>query len=268
MKSSVEHKHLSRQSLADQLHNPSKSSLGRYSTKVLGNAGLGLLLYYEFVNLLFCNMPSSLGYVLRRISYRRLFKSAGADLIFGRGLSIRHPGRISLGHRVAVDDSALLDASGRGAVHIILGDEVIISRNCMVQAKAGSVTIGARTEIGPNTIISSISSIDIGKCGLIGPNCFIGGGHYITDRPEVPMMDLGWASRGPVVVGDDVWMGSGVVVLDGVRVGTGCVVGAGAVVTKNLPDYAIATGIPAKVVRYRPRPGQANDLEQGKAGQS
>lgn len=261
MKSSPQYKHLARQTLADQLHNPSRSSLRRYANKVLGDAGLGMLVYYEFVNLLFCNLPSSLGYILRRIAYRPLFKSAGSNLIFGRGLSIRHPQRITLGNKVGVDDSALLDASSLNPTNITLGDEVIISRNCMVQAKAGSVTIGMRTEIGPNTIISSISNIDIGKHALIGPNCFIGGGHYITDRPEIPMMDLGWASRGPVVIGDDVWMGSGVVVLDGVRVGNGCVVGAGAVVTKNLPDYAVAVGMPAKVVRYRPLPGRDRTFE-------
>lgn len=265
MKSSVQHERLSRQPLVDQLHNPSKSSLGRYANKVLGDAGLGLLVYYEFVNLLFCNLPSSPGYILRRLFYRRLFKSAGSDLILGRGLSIRHPRRISLGHRVAVDDNALLDASGVDTEGINLGDEVIISRNCIIQAKAGSVFIGARSEIGANTIVSTVSSIHIGKHVLIAPNCFIGGGQYVMDKPEVPMMDLGWAPKGPVVLGDDVWLGAGVVVLDGVRVGSGCVVGAGAVVSKNLPDYAIAMGVPAKIVRFRPMPGQAHVPGQGES---
>lgn len=254
MRSSVTNQETSRQSLVDQLHNPSKSSLRRYSDKVLGDVGIGLLVYYEIANLLFCNMPSGIGYVLRRVFFRRLFKTAGADLIFGRGLSIRHPGRISLGNKVAVDDHALLDASGQEAKEIVLGDEVIIARNCMIQAKIGSVTIGSRTEVGANTIISSISRIEIGKYGLIGPYCLIGGGHYNTEKTGIPMMNLGWTSRGPVEVGDDVWMGAGVTVLDGVRIGTGCVIGAGAVVTKDVPDYAIAMGMPAKIVRYRPNP--------------
>lgn len=254
MNTSVPGTALGKKSLASQLHDEQTSPLKRYAGKVIGDGGLGLLIYYECVNLLFCNLPTSLGYALRGLFYRRLFKSAGSNTILGRGLGIRHPGRITLGNRVAVDDNALLDASGIGDMSITLGDEVIISRNCMVQAKAGSVSIGSRTEIGPNTIISSISNIDIGKNALIGPNCFIGGGHYVTDRPEVPMMDLGWASKGPVVVGDDVWMGSGVVVLDSVRVGKGCVIGAGTVVTRDLPDYAVAMGMPAKVVRFRPKP--------------
>ncbi|SMP38339.1 acyltransferase [Desulfonatronum lacustre] len=244
-----------RPTLAAQLNDASSSPLRCYARKVLGDAGPLSLAYYELVNLLFCNMPSSLGFFLRRTFYRRLFRSVGRGLIIGRGVSIRHPGKITLGHRVAVDDNALLDASGLDSEGIFIGDEVIVSRNCMVQAKIGSTTIGSRTEIGANTIISSISRVEMGKFGLIGPHCLIGGGNYKTDRTDIPMMDLGWASRGPVKVGDDVWMGAGVVIPDGVRVGTGCVIGAGAVVSKDLPDYAVAMGVPARIVRYRPKPG-------------
>jgi acetyltransferase-like isoleucine patch superfamily enzyme len=65
------------------------------------------------------------------------------------------------------------------------------------------------------------------------------------------MMEQGLYSNGPVVIEDDVWLGAGAIVLDGVRIGKGCIVGAGAVVTKDLPDYAIAIGVPAKVTKMR-----------------
>lgn len=251
----------SRPPLAAQLNDSSSSPLRCYARKVIGDAGLLSLAYYEFVNLLFCNMPSSLGYFLRRKCYHRMFRSVGSGLIIGRGVSIRHPGKISLGNRVAVDDYALLDASGLESEGIFIHDEVIVSRNCMVQSKIGSTTIGSRTEVGVNTIISSISKVEVGKFGLIGPHCLIGGGHYKTDRTGIPMMDMGWSSRGPLVIGDDVWLGTGVVVLDGVRIGAGCVVGAGAVVTRDLPDYAVAMGVPAKIVRYRSLPGKTQPSE-------
>jgi acetyltransferase-like isoleucine patch superfamily enzyme len=253
--------HPIRPPLAAQLNDASSSPLRCYVRKVLGDAGPLSLAYYELVNLLFCNMPTSLGFFLRRKFYRRLFQSVGSGLIIGRGVSIRHPGKITLGNRVGVDDNALLDASGLESEGIYIHDEVIVARNCMVQAKIGSTTIGARTEVGANTIISSISRVEIGKFGLIGPHCLIGGGHYKTDRSDTPMMDLGWTSRGPVEVGDDVWMGAGVVILDGVRVGKGCVIGAGAVVSKDLPDYAVAMGVPAKIIRYRPVPGNGQFSE-------
>jgi len=65
------------------------------------------------------------------------------------------------------------------------------------------------------------------------------------------MMDQGMYSRGPVVIGDDVWIGAGATILDGVRVGRGAIVGAGAVVTRDVPDFAVVTGVPAKVVSQR-----------------
>jgi acetyltransferase-like isoleucine patch superfamily enzyme len=65
------------------------------------------------------------------------------------------------------------------------------------------------------------------------------------------MMDQGIYSTGPVILGEDVWLGAGVIVLDGVRVGKGSIIGAGAVVTKEIPEYSIAVGVPARVVGTR-----------------
>ncbi|MDQ3796893.1 MAG: acyltransferase, partial [Pseudomonadota bacterium] len=58
-------------------------------------------------------------------------------------------------------------------------------------------------------------------------------------------------TKGGIVIGDDVWLGVGVIVLDGVHIGNGAVIGAGAVVTRNVPDNAIAVGIPARVIGTR-----------------
>ena len=54
-----------------------------------------------------------------------------------------------------------------------------------------------------------------------------------------------------VIIGDDVWIGTRVIILPGVRVGTGSIIGAGAVVTKDVPDYAIVGGVPAKIIKFR-----------------
>ena len=58
-------------------------------------------------------------------------------------------------------------------------------------------------------------------------------------------------TKGGIVIGDDAWLGVGVIVLDGVKIGKGAVVGAGSVVTRDIPDGAIATGVPARVVKMR-----------------
>ncbi|MFP8965850.1 CatB-related O-acetyltransferase [Pokkaliibacter sp. CJK22405] len=70
--------------------------------------------------------------------------------------------------------------------------------------------------------------------------------------PAEALMDIyAVPSNGPIVIGNDVWIGANAVVLPGVTIGDGAVIGAGAVVTKDVPDYAIVTGIPARVARYR-----------------
>jgi acetyltransferase-like isoleucine patch superfamily enzyme len=156
-----------------------------------------------------------------------------------------------LGDNVAIDDYVMLDASGAGEKGVQIGDQVIISRNCVIQGKTGYVHLGRKTDIGCNTMITSASGVSIGTHGLIGGNCYIGGGRYYTERLDIPMMEQGVYSQGEVIIEDDVWIGAGAVVLDGIHIGKGCIIGAGAVVTKDLPDYAVALGIPARIVGNR-----------------
>jgi len=237
--------------VTEQLSKADVSLLKRYQDKVLGDDRLLQLLQYELTTFLFGNLSGALGYVLRKKFYRCLFKKVGSGIIFGKGLVIRHPQRITLGDRVAIDDYGLVDAVGVKEEGLILGEDVIVSRNCIIQGKTGPLVIGKKTIIGPFSSISSVTGIYIGQSVLIGGNCYIGGARYISDRLDIPMMAQGIYSQGHVIIGDDVWLGTGVVVLDGVHIGKGCIVGAGAVVTKNLPDYAVATGVPARVIRKR-----------------
>jgi acetyltransferase-like isoleucine patch superfamily enzyme len=68
---------------------------------------------------------------------------------------------------------------------------------------------------------------------------------------EKSVGDIDSASKGPVVIGNDVWVGAGAIILSGVSIGDGAIVAAGAVVTKDVPPYAIVGGNPAKLIRYR-----------------
>jgi len=242
---------LSKTLLADQLHDKKASSLRRYQSKVWGNRHFFRFLEYELVTLLFGNTSGGVGYLLRRCFYRRIFLSLGSSVILGIGIVLRHPRKISIGDRVAIDDYVLLDASGAGKDGIVLKDDVVISRNCVVQGKTGPVAIESRTDIGVNTVITSANGIFLGRSVLIAGNCYMGGARYISDRIDIPIMDQGIYSKGPIIIEDGVWLGAGVIVLDGVRIGKGCIVGAGSVVTKDLPDYAIAAGVPAAIHRIR-----------------
>lgn len=236
--------------LSEQLNQGDSSALAKYQTKVIGNTKFWAFALYEILIVFLGDIPGAIGYLLRKKLYPILFRETGSGPILGKGITLRCPSRITLGTGVAIDDYGLLDASGTEA-GITLGDHVIVSRNCVIQNKTAAITIGNHTDIGCNTIISSSGGITIGKSVLIAGNCYIGGGRYITERLDLPMMQQGVYTKGAVTIGDDVWLGAGATVLDGIQIGNGCIIGAGAVVTKNLPDYTVAIGVPAKVVRQR-----------------
>ncbi len=126
------------------------------------------------------------------------------------------------------------------------GKNVNIQRNAVIPS---TVSIGDNSGVGPNCRLCD--HMRIGNDVLMGPNCcFYSRNHQYTDADKT-IREQGFTEVEPIVVGNDVWFGCGVIVLPGVHIGNGAVVGAGAVVTKNVPDYAIVVGNPARVLKYR-----------------
>jgi acetyltransferase-like isoleucine patch superfamily enzyme len=149
------------------------------------------------------------------------------------------------------------DGRWRGG-HIHIGSGVIISDGVLLAPYGGRIFMDERSFVGPYSIIYGGRGGDgmgVGKRTMIaGHVVAVPSNHGTVGR--LPMRDQACTSVG-ITIGDDVWIGAGVKILDGVRIGTGCVIGAGAVVSKSLPDYAIAVGIPARVVRIREDTGPA-----------
>ena len=85
----------------------------------------------------------------------------------------------------------------------------------------------------------------------MGPNVTVLTRNHAFSRTDIPMNQQGMSEVRPVTISDDVWIGANVIILPGVCVGRGAIIGAGAVVTKNVPEYAIVAGNPAKIVKYR-----------------
>jgi len=235
----------------NRLNEESLSTLTKYQDEVVGKRGKVALVYHEIVVSCFGNFPGGFGYVLRSIFYKRLLRLMGKGVILGKDINLRCPNRIQLGNRVAADGGCLIDARGGGEIGIIIGEDVIIGRHSAIQAKNGSIQIGKKTNIGPQCVISANNSVTLGEELLIGAFCYIGGGLYHSERTDIPMVRQGMYSKGPLIIEDDVWLGAGSIVLDGIHVGRGCIVGAGSVVTRNLPEYSVAVGTPAKVIRER-----------------
>jgi galactoside O-acetyltransferase len=93
-------------------------------------------------------------------------------------------------------------------------------------------------------------SIIIGNNCLIGPNVIFRTASHKFDRVDTPIWQQGH-KIGNIILEDDVWVASNVVIIGNVKIGKGAIIGAGAVVTKDIPPYAIAYGVPAKVSRFR-----------------
>ena len=249
------------QTVRERLAGAEQSALRAYRDLVVGEAGLGHFALYEFLTSTVGPVPGGLGLVLRRRLYPRLLGAAGRGPILGHGLTLRHPRRIRLGDRVTVDDYALLDARGAGAEGLRLGDRVIVNRNAMLKCKAGPIAVGARSIIGSNSSIVSLSGVELGEAVLLASNCSISAGAYPTDDPTTPMLDQGAYSKGPIRIGDDVWIGTGAMILGRVTVGAHAIVAAGAVVTRDVPEGVIVGGVPARVIRTR---GSADDRSLGR----
>lgn len=114
----------------------------------------------------------------------------------------------------------------------------------------GKIKIGCHTEIGLNCVIYSSEYVEIGNNSLLAANCYIIDSNHGIAKDEI-IRNQKAIVKGPVIIGEDVWLGAGVKVLSGVQIGKGAVIGAGAVVNSHIPEYAIAVGVPAKVIGYR-----------------
>lgn len=245
-------KDIAKENLSQVLHRKPGGSLTAYRAKVMGSRpGLLALLRYELAALVCLNLGGGLGYLLRKKMLAPLFMACGRGVILGRALIVRKPGYIVIGDHVALDEGVMLDGGCEGSPALTIGDNTIISKGCIIQAKTGPVVISENCDIGAHTILSSISGLTLDPSVLIAGNCYIGGARYHLNDLNCPIMEQGIYSRGPVRIGAGSWIGASVTILDGVTIGRGCVIGAGSLVAGDIPDYAVAVGVPARVLRRR-----------------
>jgi acetyltransferase-like isoleucine patch superfamily enzyme len=143
-----------------------------------------------------------------------------------------------------------------GARHIFIGARTLIGRNAMLLALdryAGetyepAMRIGDDTRIGQNFLASCTGEFRIGSRVVISQNVHVGDTLHRYDDPDTPVIDQPM-TRGYVIVADDAFVGVNAVILPNVRVGRHAVIGAGAVVTTDVPDFCVAAGNPARILR-------------------
>jgi acetyltransferase-like isoleucine patch superfamily enzyme len=233
-----------------QVFDERRSARDKYQALVVGRPGWGPLLHYELVTALVGRLPGALGLVLRGWLYPGLFKSCGRRVFFGPGIVLRHPHKISLGSDVVIDEGCVLDAKGTSNRGIAIGNGVFIGRLSSLNTKDGDIDIEDRVNIGSFSTVFSASQVTVGRETLLAAYTYLVGGGHASDDTGVAILDQPRPSRG-IRIGAGSWIGTRASVLDGVAIGQGVIVGAHAVVTRDLPDFSVAAGLPATVLRSR-----------------
>jgi len=237
--------------LQETLTGSKQSALQKYQAIVVGRPGLLRLMLFELLTTLLGPLPGALGLVLRKKFYPLLLGKVGRNVVFGRSLTIRHPHKIVIGDNCIIDDYAVLDAKGESNTGISMGSNVMLGRNSVLSCKNGDLIIGDNVNIAMNCFLQSAATVRIGRDTLLSAYCYlIGGGDHKIERTDIPIMAQGQVVRG-IEIGEDCLLGGGVYVQDGVRIGKGSVIGTGATVTGNIPEYVVAVGVPARVIRNR-----------------
>lgn len=111
--------------------------------------------------------------------------------------------------------------------------------------------IGDGSSIGADFHLQNCSLI-IGRYVMMAAKIRIIGSGHLYDRTDIPMCNQGIAPKSVLVIDDDVWIGDSVIILGKCsHIGHGAIIGAGSVITKNVPAYAVVGGNPAKIIKYR-----------------
>ncbi len=173
-----------------------------------------------------------LKYLYFRLFYG--FYHLGWPVGFGTGVSVRNAKFISLGDNVSLDNNVVLQLSEE-------------------YRKYGSDTpkleIEDKVTIGSGTVISAAQHILIKKNVLVSQHCFIGDHDHEYKDINIPIRYQGLRNVRSVVIGEGAWIGANVTVCSGVTIGKNSVIGANSVVKEDVPDYAVAAGSPAKIIK-------------------
>ena len=164
------------------------------------------------------------------------FASSGEHVIFETGVQVFHPENIYLGNNIYIGHQTILKGYYKNRMEI--GDNTWIGQQCFFHS-AGGIYIAKNVGIGPGVkIISS---------------------RHGEDGTDIPILFSGIVFA-PVIIEEDCDIGINTTILPGVRIGRGAQIGSGAVVTKDVPPYAVMAGVPAKILRYRT--GTSTDINK------
>jgi galactoside O-acetyltransferase len=225
-------------------------NLRRYIARVTGGTSWFRWAWQGTVLTLLGGLPTVFGSVLRGRAYRTVLGSIGGGCFVERGVRWLVPCRVFLGQRVMIGEHCFIDAHSLGG-RIELKDDVWLSRESyLIAGQDAEIVIEANAYIGHRCLFYGHGGIHLGRDALLANDVQLICGNHTFARRDIPIRTQPTEER-PITIEDDVWLGASAIVLGGVTVGKGSVVAAGAVVTRDLPSYSIARGVPAQIVGAR-----------------
>lgn len=191
------------------------------------------------------------GAKLRNVLYQTIFARLGNSVYIQHGVEFLGTSCIEIGDGAHIFNDVRIDGRGDQNNKIFIGNQVALERGVEIGSLDNTrIQIDEGTFIAPYVCIAGPGDIKIGKhCMIAAHSGLYGNEHNFADLTQ-PIREQGVTRKG-IVIEDNCWLGHGVTVLDGVTIGQGSIIGAGAVVTKDIPPFSVAVGVPAKVIRDR-----------------
>ncbi len=192
--------------------------------------------------------------ILRGLKYKIFLKKSKGLLFVGKRVKMKNCRKIKFLGSATIEDGCSINALSKGGITV--GNNFSIGRNSIIECTGvirelgEELIIGENVGIAANAFIAMRGKVEIGDNTIFGPNVSIHAENHNFDSLDKPIKLQG-ATRKGIKIGQDCWIGSKAVILDGVTIGNHVIVAAGAVVNKDVPDYAIVGGVPAKVIKMR-----------------
>lgn len=179
----------------------------------------------------------------RGICMRIFLKEAHGLFLVGKHVQISHGRHIRCGKNVKFEDYS--EIHGLCTEGLVFGDNVTISRGVMIRPSSYyggdlgyGLTIGNNSSIGPYGYVGCSGKVIIGENVMFGPKCSLFAENHVFKDIDSTIKSQGVKQKG-IIIEDDCWIGSNVIILDGVTIGKGSVIGAGAIVSKSVPAYTV-----------------------------
>ena len=189
--------------------------------------------------------------------WQRAFFQRVRGLIFLIGPSVKIYGRSRLAVGANFVAERGCEINGYASEGILFGNNVTVGSYAIIRPSniyggemGVGLEVGDNSNIGPYAYIGCSGKITIGKNVMMSPRVGLYAENHIFDSTAKPMKEQG-VKRDSIIVEDDCWLASNVIILAGVTIGKGSILAAGSVVTKDVPPYTVVAGNPARVIKHR-----------------